>query len=64
MFTRRTIKHSLQNTVIWPVSVMAVKKKLREYGKKTVEANSLEILEYDSESDSANKEKLRPAPDL
>jgi hypothetical protein len=54
-FTVRTIKHSFQNAGIWPVSFTAVKKKLMEYGKKKTKENNLEILEYGSESESADE---------
>ena len=50
-FTVRTIKHSFQNARIWPVSFKAVKKKLKEYGKKKKRDTGLDFLEYESESD-------------
>jgi hypothetical protein len=56
-FTVRTIKHSFQNARIWPVSFTAVKKKLKEYGKKRTKENSLDVLEYSSESELENKEE-------
>jgi hypothetical protein len=31
----RRIKHAFQNSVFWPVSFKAVKKKLKEYDKKS-----------------------------
>jgi len=70
-FTKRTIKHSFQNAGIWPVSFKAVKKKLKEYGKKRKRDTGLEFLEYgsasdsDSEADSEAKREptLAPIPD-
>jgi hypothetical protein len=47
-FTIRTIKHSFQNSGIWLVSFKAVKKKLKEYGKKKKKDTGLEFLEYGS----------------
>ena len=47
-----TIKHSFQNAGIWPLSFKAVKKKLKEYGKKRKRDTGLEFLEYGSESES------------
>jgi DDE superfamily endonuclease len=52
-FTARTIKHSFQNAGMWPVSFSAVKKKLKEYGKKKKKDTGLEFLEYGSESEPA-----------
>jgi hypothetical protein len=54
-FTVRTIKHSFQNAGIWPVSFKAVKKKLKEYGKKKKKDTGLEHLEFGSESDSESE---------
>ena len=51
-FTVRTIKHSFQNAGIWPVSFKAVKKKLKEYGKKKKRDTRLEHLEFGSGSES------------
>ena len=45
-FTVRTIKHSFQNAGMWPVSFSAVKKKLKEYGKKKKKDTGLDFLEY------------------
>jgi hypothetical protein len=50
-FTVCTIKHSFQNAGIWPVSFKAVKKKLKEYGKKKKRDTGLEHLEFGSDSD-------------
>jgi hypothetical protein len=67
-FTVRTIKHSFQNSGIWPVSFKAVKKKLKEYGKKSRKDTRLEILEYGSESgsegDKEGEEEPTPDPQL
>jgi hypothetical protein len=54
-----------QNSEIWPVSFKAVKKKLKEYGKKSRKDTRLKILEYKSESGSEeDKEKKEvPTPD-
>jgi hypothetical protein len=64
-FTVRTIKHSFQNSAIWPVSFKAVKKKLKEYGKKSRKDTGLEIMEYGSESGSEGdkEEGEGPTPD-
>src|SRR6516162_8552645 len=56
-FTVRTIKHSFQNAGIWPVSFKAVKKKLKEYGKKKKRDTGLEFLEYSSSSGSELEEQ-------
>jgi hypothetical protein len=69
-FTVRTIKHSFQNAGIWPVSFKAVKKKLKEYGKKKKRDIGLDYLEFGSESESESEtEKLderepEPMPEL
>ncbi|PMD60964.1 uncharacterized protein K444DRAFT_720655, partial [Hyaloscypha bicolor E] len=34
IFTIRMIKYAFQNAGIWPVSFKAVRRKLKEYGKK------------------------------
>ena len=67
-FTKRTIKHSFQNSGIWPISFKAVKKKLKEYGKKQKKDIGLDFLEYGSESESEseseiNSQELIPVPD-
>jgi hypothetical protein len=62
-FTKRTIKHSFQNAGIWPVSFRAVKKKLKEYGKKRKRDTGLEFLEYGSASDSDSETEPAPVPD-
>jgi hypothetical protein len=54
-FTVRTIKHSFQNAGIWPVSFKAVKKKLKEYGRKSKRDTGLEFLEMGSSSESDNE---------
>jgi hypothetical protein len=48
-FTVPTIKHSFQNSGIWPVSFKAVKRKLKEYRKKSRKDTSLEVLEFELE---------------
>jgi len=69
-FTVRTIKHSFQNAGIWPVSFKAVKKKLKEYGKKKKKDTGLEHLEFGSESDSESEieqpdeREPKPVPEL
>ncbi len=55
-FTERTIKHSFQNAGMWPVSFKAVKKKLKEYGKKKKKDTGLDFLEYGSDSDNEEEE--------
>jgi hypothetical protein len=68
-FTMRTIKHSFQNAGVWPVSFKAVKKKLKEYGKKKKRDTGLAFLEYGSESESESEleseteRELDPVPD-
>jgi hypothetical protein len=67
-FTMPTIKHAFQNAGIWPVSFKAVKRKLKEYGKKTKKDTGLHLLEYgsesESESDSEAADKVaEPVPD-
>jgi hypothetical protein len=62
-FTVSTIKHSFQNSGIWPVSFKAVKKKLKEYGKKSKKDTGLDSLEYGSESES-EAEDGEPKPVL
>jgi hypothetical protein len=54
-FTVRTIKHSFQNSGIWPISFKAVKKKLKKYGKKSKKDTGLAFLEYGSESESESE---------
>jgi hypothetical protein len=56
-FTIPTIKHSFQNSGIWPVSFKAVKKKLKEYKKKSKKDTSLDSLEYGSESKSEAEDR-------
>jgi hypothetical protein len=69
-FTIRTIKHSFQNAGIWLVSFKAVKKKLKEYGKKKKRDTGLEHLEFGSKSDSEleiegpDEREPMPAPKL
>jgi hypothetical protein len=53
-FTVLTIKHSFKNAGMWPVSFKAVKKKLKEYGKKRRRDTGLDFLEYGSESSSGS----------
>jgi hypothetical protein len=68
-FTVRIIKYAFQNTGIWPVSFKAVRRKLKEYGKKGRKDTGLQFLEFGSESetesDAENAENIRfttPAP--
>jgi hypothetical protein len=68
-FTVATIKHSFANSGIWPVSFKAVKRKLKEYGKKSRKDTGLDLLEFgsESESDSGNtrpERALIPEPVL
>ena len=63
-FTVRTIKHSFQNAGIWPLSFKAVKKKLKEYGKKRKRDTGLEFLEYGSESESEPEQEQGQEQDL
>jgi hypothetical protein len=51
------IKHSFQNAGIWPVSFKAVKRKLKEYGKKSKRDTGLSCLKYGSESSSGSEDK-------
>jgi hypothetical protein len=55
-----------QNSGIWPVSFKAVKKKLKEYRKKSRKDTRLKILKYKSESglkeDKEKKEELISDP--
>jgi hypothetical protein len=46
-----------QNSSIWPVSFKAVKKKLKEYGKKSKKDTGLAFLKYRSESESESEAK-------
>jgi len=66
-FTVHTIKHAFQNAGIWPVSFKAVKKKLKEYGKKKKKDTGLEFLEYSSSSSEeelpARARDASPLPD-
>jgi hypothetical protein len=65
-FTVRTIKHAFQNAGIWPVSFKAVRRKLKEYGKKRRKDTGLQFLEFGSESetesDTENARFTTPAP--
>jgi hypothetical protein len=54
-FTVPTIKHAFQNAGIWPVSFKAVKKKLKEYGRKSKKDTGLNLLEFGSESESESE---------
>ena len=54
-FTVPTIKHAFQNAGIWPVSFKAVKRKLKEYGKKSKKDIGLYLLEMGSESESESE---------
>jgi len=65
-FIVRTIKHSFQNASIWPVSFKAVKKKLKEYGKKSKRDTGIDFLEMGSSSESDDEllvtQQLDPIP--
>ncbi|PMD49772.1 uncharacterized protein K444DRAFT_711668, partial [Hyaloscypha bicolor E] len=51
-FTVRIIKHAFQNAGIWPVSFKAIRRKLKEYGKKRRKDTGLENLEFGSDLDT------------
>jgi hypothetical protein len=55
-FTVRTIKHSFKNAGVWPVSFKMVKKKLKEYRRKTRKDTGLDTLEYGSNTESNSEE--------
>jgi hypothetical protein len=65
-FTVPTIKHAFQNSGIWPVSFKAVKRKLKEYGKKSKKDTGLHLLEFGSESESEAEDEamIKSVPDL
>jgi hypothetical protein len=50
-FTASRIKHSFANSGIWPVSFKTVKKKLKEYKKKSKKDTGLDVLKFGSESE-------------
>jgi hypothetical protein len=54
-FTVPIIKHTFQNAGIWLVSFKAVKKKLKEYGRKSKKDTGLNLLEFGSESESESE---------
>jgi hypothetical protein len=56
-FTLSTIKHSFQNSGICPVSFKAVKRKLKEYDKKSRKDIGLEVLEFGSELESKTEDR-------
>jgi hypothetical protein len=56
----RRIKHSFQNSVFWPVSFKAVKKKLKEYDKKSKKDTGLAFLKYRSESEAEAEPEPEP----
>ena len=58
-FTKRTIKHSFQKSGIWPISFKQVKRKIKEYRKKSKKDTSLDFLEFSSDPDSSNTEVER-----
>ena len=67
-FTVPMIKHAFQNAGIWPISFKAVKRKLKEYGKKSKKDTGLYLLEIGSESESeseseSDKAITTPIPD-
>ena len=51
-FTVHTIKHSFQNTGIWPVSFVQVKVKIKEYSKRSKKDLGLASLEFGYEPNS------------
>jgi len=55
MFTVPTIKYIFQNSGIWPISFKAVKRKLKEYRKKSKKDTGLYFLEIGSESESESE---------
>jgi len=57
-FTVPTIKHAFQNAGIWPVSFKAVKRKLKEYGKKSKKDTSLHIFKFKLELKSKAKDDI------
>jgi DDE superfamily endonuclease len=64
-FKVSTIKHSFANAGIWPVSFKAVKRKLKEYGKKKRRDTGLDALEFGSEPSSESdieQEQQEPVP--
>jgi DDE superfamily endonuclease len=65
-FTVSTIKHAFQKSGIWPVSFKAVKKKLKEYGKKSKKDTGLNLLEFGSELESEAEDEAvaKPMPML
>jgi hypothetical protein len=52
-----------QNSGIWLVSFKAVKKKLKEYDKKSKKDTGLAFLKYGSESESEAEAKTRHKPE-
>lgn len=54
-FTAFIVKHSFANSDIWPVSFKAIKKKLKEYGKKSKKDTRLDVLEFGSESEEEDQ---------
>ena len=63
-FTVSTIKHAFQNSGIWPVSFKAVKRKLKEYRRKSKKDTGLHLLEYGSESESDIEDEAIAEPAL
>jgi hypothetical protein len=61
-FTIRTIKHSFKDAGVWPLSFKAVKKKLKEYGKKKKRDTGLDFLEYGSELESESESEIEREP--
>lgn len=61
-FIKRIIKHLFKNSGTWPLNWKAVKKKLKEYGKKKKQDTGLNILEYGSDLLSSNSESERSPP--
>jgi hypothetical protein len=59
-FKESTIWHAFRDTGIWPVSIKAVQKKLKEYGKKQKKDTGLEYLEYGSESEAEAESSPMP----
>lgn len=54
-FTPNTIKHSFVNSGMWPMSFKMVKRKLKEYGKKTKQDVGIDSLEYGEVSESEDE---------
>jgi hypothetical protein len=53
-----TIKYAFQNAGIWLVSFKAIKRKLKEYGKKSKKDTSLHILKFKSKLELKVKDDI------